>query len=264
MVHRRKAARGRPQGGVLWQGRSLIDGKPIVVIATGLRTPSTNRATGPAVQVWILRSRVPPLAAVRRKQDRSVCGDCLHRGTTCYVQVWREVSQVYKHYRRGKYPPFRPGMLDRFRQRPVRCGAYGDPAAVPVAVWHRLRSVAGVWLAYTHQWDQPWCDPALREFCMASVDSEVQRAHALALGWRTFRVRTADEPVLPDEFVCPKSEEAGHPLLCVQCGACGGGIYAGQATPVTLLHGHPTRRRFAEDPRRFAVSLPVLAEGVAA
>jgi hypothetical protein len=248
----------------LWQGRSLIDGKPVAAIATGLRTQSANRVTGPAVQVWVIRSRIHPLDAVRSGQDRSVCGDCPHRGSTCYVQVWREVAQVYRNYHRGKYPPFEPRMLGLFRKRPVRCGAYGDPAAVPVEVWRRLRTVAGVWLAYTHQWDQPWCDPDLRQLCMASVDSPQQRARALALGWKTFRVRTHDEPVLPGEFVCPKSPEAGRRLLCIQCGACTGGVWTGQATPVTTLHGHASRQRFAEHPRRFAVSLPVLGEGVAA
>jgi hypothetical protein len=243
---------------VLYQGPSRIDGRPIAAVATGLDRPSANRVTGPVIQVWIFRSRLHPLRAVQRGQDRSVCGDCLHRGTTCYVQVWREVGQVYQQFRRGNYPAVQGRMLRWFRHRVVRCGAYGDPAAVPTSVWERLRRVAGLWLAYTHQWDQPWCDSALRHLCMASVDSPVQRARALALGWKTFRIRLPDEPVLPGEFICPKGEEADQRLLCVQCGACRGGTWTGQATPVTVLHGPPARRRhFAQDTRRFAVSLPV-------
>ncbi len=255
----------RPQGIVLWRGPSRIDGKPVVAIATGLRQASSNRVTGPAIQVWIMRSHVHPLDAVRRGQDRSVCGECLHRGITCYVQVWREVGQVYQHYRRGKYPDFQDWMLSLFQHRPIRCGAYGDPAAVPVRVWRRLRRVAGLWLCYTHQWDKPWCDPALRDFCMASVDSPEQRERALALGWKTFRIRTQDEPMLPGEFVCPKSAEAGRRLLCIQCGACQGGDWTGQATPATIVHGLPAlQARFAADARRFALSLPVLGRRVAA
>ncbi len=98
---------------------------------------------------------------------------------------------------------------------------------------------------------------------MASVDSPPQRQRALALGWKTFRVRTADEPVLAGEFVCPKSAEAGHRLLCIPCGACCGGEWTGQATPVTVLHGvlPHLRERFAADQRRFAVSLPVIGLG---
>jgi hypothetical protein len=251
-----------PQGAVLWQGPSRIDGRPVAAVATGLLRPSTNVVTGPAVQVWIIRSRVPPLAAVHSGGDRSVCGDCLHRGCTCYVNVWREVNQVYRAFRQGRYPPFTPRLLRLFQGRAVRLGAYGDPAAVPTEVWRPLHRVAGLWLAYTHQWAQPWCDPALRELCMASVDSPGQRERALALGWKTFRVRAEGEPVLPGEFICPKGVEAERRLLCVQCGACRGGRYTGQATPVTQVHGLPAlRRHFAADPRRQLLPLPVLANG---
>jgi hypothetical protein len=253
-----------PQGMVLWRGPSRIDAKPIAAVATGLLRPSANAATGPVVQIWIFRSRVPPMEAVRSGGDRSVCGDCLHRGTTCYVSVWREVTQVWRSFRQGRYPAFKPKMLAMFQGRAIRLGAYGDPAAVPIEAWRWLHGVAGLWLAYTHQWAQPWCDPALRELCMASVDSPAQRERALALGWKTFRTRTEEEPVLPGEFICPKSAEAGRRLLCLQCGACNGGVYTGQATPVTVLHGLPSlRRHFADDPRRFALSLPMVGEGVA-
>jgi hypothetical protein len=261
-------ARGRrkggvPQGVILWRGPSRIDGKPLVALATGLRQPSANVVTGPVIQVWILRSRVPPLAAIRTGGDRSVCGDCLHRGSTCYVNVWREVTQVWRTFRQGGYVPFTPGLFRLVRGRAIRLGAYGDPAAVPISVWRPLHTAAGLWLAYTHQWDQPWCDPALKELCMASVDSPAQRERALALGWKTFRVRAAEEPALAGEFVCPKGAEASRRLLCIQCGACRGGAYTGQATPVTMVHGLPAlRRHFAEDPRRFTLALPLVGEEV--
>jgi hypothetical protein len=262
MVVSQRAARkqGPPQGAVLWQGPSRIDGKPIVAVATGFCRPSSNTVTGPVIQVWIFRSHVEPLDAVHSEGDRSVCGDCLHRGSTCYVNVWREVTQVYRAFRQGTYPDYGPKMLRHVKGRPVRLGAYGDPAAVPISVWRPLHRAAGLWLAYTHQWDRPWCDPALKELCMASVDSPEQRERALALGWKTFRVRGPDEPVLPGEFVCPKGGETGRRLLCIQCGACHGGEYTGQATPVTQVHGLPTlKRHFADNPRRFAVSLLVLS-----
>ena len=78
-----------------------------------------------------------------------------------------------------------------------------------------------MWLSYTHQWADPRFQ-ALKAYCMASVDGPEQREVVLALGWKTFRVRTADEPLLEGEFVCPKSEEAGRRLLCLQCKACSG------------------------------------------
>jgi hypothetical protein len=92
---------------------------------------------------------------------------------------------------------------------------------------------------------------------MASVDSEVQLEQARALGWSTFRVLADGEQRRPDEFTCPKAEEAGRRLTCVQCGACQGGVYAGRHTPAIALHGAlpSLRRRFRDDPRRFALPL---------
>jgi hypothetical protein len=38
---------------------------------------------------------------------------------------------------------------------------------------------------------------------MASVETEEGRAQAKSLGWRTFRVRTQDVPMLRREAQCP-------------------------------------------------------------
>jgi hypothetical protein len=57
----------------------------------------------------------------------------------------------------------------------------------------------------------------------------------------------------------PKGVEADRRPLCVQCGACRGGRYTGQATPVTQVHGLPAlRRHFAADTRRHLLPLPLL------
>jgi hypothetical protein len=45
---------------VLYRGPSLLDGSPIVAIAT---IGSTNVKTGPMVQTWILRADMNPLEA---------------------------------------------------------------------------------------------------------------------------------------------------------------------------------------------------------
>ena len=68
--------RAEHQGLVLWQGMSRLDGAPIVCVATGLRSSSTNDKTGPMVQTWILREDMAPHVAQRTGQDASVCGDC--------------------------------------------------------------------------------------------------------------------------------------------------------------------------------------------
>ena len=82
---------------------------------------------------------------------------------------------------------------------------------------------------------------------MASVETEAAFRLARRRGWKPFRVRNEDEPVLPGEFVCPASEEAGKRLRCEDCLACCGGEWNGKTvTPVIKVHGmhwKPTRFR---------------------
>jgi hypothetical protein len=225
-----------PPGLVLWQGPSRLDGQPIVAIVTGLRRPSSNRDTGPMLQVWILRADLNPVAAARRGADRSVCGDCPLRNGACYVRIGWAPLAVYQGFRRGAYAPYR---RDRYRhlffKRAIRIGAYGDPAAVPSSVWRSFLPLAGTHTGYTHRWAD--CDPELRQWLMASVDTPEQFEQARSLGWHTFRIRLPGEPLLAGEFVCPKSAEGGRRLLCIQCGACKGGAWSGQATPAIVVHG---------------------------
>jgi hypothetical protein len=96
--------------------------------------------------------------------------------------------------------------------------------------------VAGTHTGYTHQWKA--CDPAFARLCMASVETPAQREAAMALGYRTFRVRLPEQPVEPGEFTCPASAEAGKRLTCEECGACGGAKPGTrQASPTILFHG---------------------------
>ena len=89
-------------GYTLYRGRSNIDGKPIVVIAT-LKT--ANGKTGDVVQTWILRRDTSALQAVRNGKDYSVCGDCLHRRMkSCYVVIGQAPNNISLRYARGGYP----------------------------------------------------------------------------------------------------------------------------------------------------------------
>ena len=65
-----------PTGFVVYQGPSLLDGAPIVAIAT---VSSRNVKTGPMVSLWIMRSDVDPVAALHTGDDVSICGLCPHR-----------------------------------------------------------------------------------------------------------------------------------------------------------------------------------------
>ena len=81
---------------ILYEGPSILDGKPIVVIMTGAKAPSHNAKTGAMAQTYILRQDIPPLEAVKSKEDVSICGDCPHKGTSCYVNVGQGPSAVWK------------------------------------------------------------------------------------------------------------------------------------------------------------------------
>jgi hypothetical protein len=247
------ATTNKPTGYVLWQGPSMLDGAPIVAIAI---TSSGNRKTGNMLQTYILRADVKPTEALRTGQDASICGDCKHRpinGGACYVVVAQGPTVVYKTWQAGKYPHIaqtaesdREGMANLGRDRMVRLGTYGDPAAVPVWVWQALTRNAQGRTGYTHQWATKAGRQgagALRLLVMASVDNAAELAAARADGWRTFRVRGDAEPIAEREFTCPASEEAGKRTTCADCGACDGAQRgAGKASPVIVVHGAKARR----------------------
>lgn len=237
-------------GVILYEGPSLIDGKPIVVIATGLAgRKSRNEKTGAMVQTWIIRADIAPHDAAHTGDDASVCGSCPHRGEivdgrnvgrSCYVTLFQAPLSVFKAYQRGVYPrvnAFEAAAL--LEGRTVRLGSYGDPAAAPYAMWKVATSRAKAWTGYTHQWRS--CDPRLAALCMASADTPDEAAQAHAMGWRTFRVRVAGQAVAPKEVICPASEEAGFKTDCATCRACQGTGGKARASIVILAHGVGTR-----------------------
>jgi hypothetical protein len=216
----------KSNGAVLWSGPSLLDGAPIVVIAIGLAAGSSNRKTGDMLQTYILRADISPQAAINCNGDISICGDCPHRGNrsqgvgrTCYVNIGQGPTVVYKTYQRGGYS-VATDVAACGAGRIVRLGTYGDPAAVPVAVWDALVSNAIAHTGYTHQWK---AGKALQHLCMASADSSKEASVAHVAGWRTFRVAMPGHiDRLPSEAICPASEEAGRKLTCDTCRACSG------------------------------------------
>lgn len=218
-------------GYILWEGASLLDGAPIVVIATGFASRSTNRKTGGMVQTYILRRDIDPVSAVNSGHDASICGDCPHRGTsdgqrnkgrTCYVNVGQGALAVYRAYKRGTYPQWDGYGATGHK---VRLGTYGDPAAVPVHIWQSLLHGSTGHTGYTHQWRSP-AFSYLKPLCMASADSPADALLAQSMGWRTFRVGMWGEVERDraglNESLCPASEQAGKKLTCDTCLACDG------------------------------------------
>lgn len=233
----------KPNGLILYKGPSLINGKPIVVIATNLSKPSDNRKTGDFIQTYIIPNNgLKPTENYQSGGDEAVCGDCIHRKIggfqTCYVNLAFGPNQVFKAFLAGKYPVFNTQIhSDLFKNRLIRLGAWGDPSSVDYSVWKQICDISGKWTGYTHQWRK--CDQNLKTLCMASVETVAQMVKAKSMGWKTFRVRRSDEPIQPGEFLCPASAEAGKRLKCETCLACKGNRYnnSNAVTPVIVSHG---------------------------
>lgn len=221
----------KPNGIVLWEGASLIDGAPIAVIATGIKRASQNAKTGAMVQTFIIRSDVNPAVALTTGDDRSVCGDCPKRPSTfqprsqgdkpCYVDVGKSVRSVFACYTRGNYPRVTPEeAAELLAGRELRLGAYGNPSAAPYAMWAKVASKTTGRTGYIHNWrnaDTRW--PTL---VMASCETGAEYLEARKLGYRVFRARLASEPLMSREVSCPASKEAGQKTTCHKCLACGG------------------------------------------
>jgi hypothetical protein len=236
----------KPSGYIIYRGASLLDGKPIVVVA--ITKASKNKKTGGMVQTYILADNgKSPVESARLLEDVSVCGDCKHRrgmGGSCYVNLGQGARAVMDGVMRGIYPEkiLRPQI--ECAGRKVRLGTYGDPAAVPAVVWSSLLQNAAGHTGYTHQWASGKADH-VKQWCMASADTMQEMALAKLNGWRTFRVRSDDDShVYSKEMACPASAEQGKRLTCQDCMACSGGIDSKKASVTIVVHGS-LKNRFA-------------------
>ena len=216
-----------PNGVIVYEGPSLIDGSPIVVIANSLIV-SRNRKIGDMIQVWILRADMHPHDALKTGNDFAICGNCFHRGVfengkiknrTCYVSLMKQgVFSIYKAYKRGSYPVISDNFNVLFQGRHIRFGSYGDPASVPFEVWDKLSKLCQGGTGYTHLWMT--CDQRLSSLCMASCETIEQQALAQKMGWRTFRVIVEEnDSLLKNEIRCLAQTKGVH---CDSCGICDG------------------------------------------
>jgi len=221
------------KSGIIYKGPSLLDGKPIVAIATW---SNRNTKTGAVVQTYILRSDINPLEASKTGEDFSICGDCTMRGEVnddpkrkqakgrrCYVNLGQGVLIVYKSFLRGVYAMAntKAGRNTLGRARFVRVGTYGDPAAVPAFIWEQLLAEADTFTAYSHQ--SGWRP----DIAMHSADNKAEALDHWKAGRRTFRV-IADLGELDktNEALCPASKEAGRRVQCTACKLCKGSSLA--------------------------------------
>lgn len=229
-------------GAIIYRGPSMLDSKPIVVIAVW---QSANSKTGDLLQTYLLRSDLDPREANKYGEDESICGDCQHRGTptfdpllslaegrSCYVNMGQGVLIVYQQFLAGKYPDYTQPHQRRSvgRKRKVRIGTYGDGAAAPVYVWDDLLAEADGHTAYSHNGGDP-----MRY--MISADNLQQAREAWARKHRTFRVvRSVDEIDRKHEALCPASKEAGYKAQCSDCMLCGGAALKAKSIAIPV-HG---------------------------
>lgn len=217
----------------LYRGPSLLNGAPIVAIAT---LHSKNVKTGDMVQTFILNAEEAPREAVKSGVDEAICGQCPHRhftGGACYVTPWQGPGRVYDSWKKGRYPVATRRHINRLVGRAVRLGSYGDPAAVPKEIWQPLLDVATFATGYTHQ---PSAENTA--YCMASADSEAEAIAYQAKGMRTFRVKSERDPLLKGEILCPAS--VNEQIQCIDCRICSGGS---EGTNVAInAHGQRAKR----------------------
>lgn len=205
-----------PKGVVLFDGPSMLDGEPIIVIAT---FDSVNRKTGNVIQTWIIRKDVAPNVAVQTGQDTSICGKCPHRhfsGGGCYVLPFQAPLNIWKNYHNGKYPKMSPQYINRFLNRNLRLGSYGDPAAVPYTIWLAITSVCANHTGFTHQVEHECFDKNILKVCQVSIETHSQYKKYAQYG--TFRVKIKDSPLLDGELLCRNE----HGFRCEQCNLCDG------------------------------------------
>jgi len=232
----KKAAQttAKQRSSIIYQGPSLIDGSPIVVIAI---ISSRNKKTGSMLQTYIMRADMDPRLASKTGADFAICGSCPHRGIatqdpvkkqaenrSCYVLLGQGPLIAYQSMQKGLYPVIHghAAIAALGFNRKVRVGTYGDPAAVPSYIWESLLSQAEMHTAYSHQASQHGAafDPSIM---MQSADSEQDARKAWDQGIRTFRViSSVADIVAGKEILCPASKEAGKRTSCADCGLCAG------------------------------------------
>ena len=221
-------------GYILFEGKSELDGKVIVMIAKGFEKGSKNSKTGSMIQTWIICKDIDPREANKLGLDYSICGDCKLRGIAvepssdrklakdraCYVAIYQAPLNVWKTYKKGQYDYVQGhnDLAELGKDNIIRLGSYGDPSAVPSYIWDSFLFYSKGRTGYTHQSVNQRYD-----LCMKSADSLDEAMASWDSGIRTFRViNSVNAMVKGKEILCPASEEAGRRTTCDSCKLCSG------------------------------------------
>ncbi len=200
---------------------------------------SSNRKIGDMAQLSVMVNSVSPVEALQGK-DAKICGDCPLRPSKvggCYVTVARFAQAVWRSVQRQ-------AVVDTWATtKPIRLGAYGDPAMLPIKLLAKLtkgRKHTG----YTHQWRK--VAPTYARYLMASIDKhggdiDAQITQAKAKGYRYFRVSDDGQDLRKGEIMCPNYS---HGVNCADCLLCDGsrGNDDKRKNIVIPVHGSAIRR----------------------
>ena len=251
------------KGFILYDGPSMLDGERIICIAI---LDSKNKKTGNMIQTFIMRQDVRPTEAAKTGEDSSVCGSCRHRwhlGGSCYVNLGHAPLAVHKAYWRGSYPIYDEAKHSQyFKGRKLRMGSYGDPAALPHALWDSILKWVEAHTGYTHQIMHPNFDKAYLDTCMVSADSPNQAKKFKAMGARTFRVAMAGDGIAKGEVQCYADSEG---ITCMECMICDGVGGQWPASVVIEVHGSRSSKfKTALIPMVTLTDVPSMAQEVTA
>ena len=239
------------RGFEVYNGPSVLNEAPVVGLVS---LNSANVKTGQMAQLWILNATEDPQSAINHKTDNAQCGNCPQRhslGGACYVIAWRGPSQIFKAWQSGQYPALEPSQYQPFLNgRGLRFGAYGDPAALPIDILSALKSASDWHVGYTHQIASKRVSRDIAGMVMLSADTESQARKFQAQGYRYFRVKTPDMPVLDNERYCPADPAKGK--TCLNCRLCNGTRKNDKRKSIVIdVHG-PMRKRFLNNKKEGA------------
>ena len=210
-------------------GKNIPQVKSFGNISLVITTDSKNVKTGDMLQTWIIRNDMKPTEACRTGKDRAICGDCPHRNNSCYVNIGQAPQSIFYAMERGSYNDKTVNTADSL----IRCGAYGDPAFISLDTWSDILKDSRNNTGYTHQWRD--CDSRYSNFLMASCDNESDYYAAKRMGYRTFRVRHENDPLLPGEINC--LADTNDSIQCKDCLLCNGNRSAGKPDISIPVHG---------------------------
>ena len=225
----------------IYDGPSQLTGhQRVIALVTGYAHKSANTKTGgEMLQGFILSAAAPPRVAAQTGADAAVCGSCKLRPVLqkimsrdpdkklpCYVDLVRGAGMAWRSWKAGNIWNISPAAAGAKAPYPLRAGAYGDVAAVPLHIWDAFENASPykTGTSYTHAWAAA---PEHAAYSMASIDpvnhpdirASLDKAHAL--GFRTYRVDSKRNPIglLEGEIYCPEQTRG---ITCSSCLLCAG------------------------------------------